>query len=472
MTESFVAAIDRALGEPEPGARVSSIKTAVSRQLEGMERGLRIKHTEYFNNTIAPDMIVKWPAEKRERFVFLRANQHPAWLEEDVKIVGQSHPIIVTLQATALPTASDLQNSAQSTDTLVTDPLGVQELAREPERPAIGLLSQAILRGGRGILGRQQATNATTITDQGFRGAERGITAPTRSATDLIADLLTDDQASRMTRVLQSVWEGHGARPADFPGRRDLSGRLTDEDVAFLIDNLTADDPQFWRRIGRTINLDQLSRLALSDPSANLQRLVAANADRLTGKAMRLLHEPPRVDEADITQVPRWLISRGCLILRGEDWSLYIAANTVDQLPRAEQRQGIAVSRLRERSLHQPVHIGQLELSSGDRVITYASRGMENVINDERLIELAESPDVLIHRATLVLPSGRRIICDFSSLTAFGQTSATFPIEELVGSALPVLKDIDDAETQTAIRALASAPAPPDTEQLTFDFDV
>jgi hypothetical protein len=262
-----------------------------------------------------------------------------------------------------------------------------------------------------------------------------------------------------MTRVLQSVWEGHGAPPAEFPGRRDLSGQLTDDDIAFLVDNLTTDDPRFWRRIGRTLSLEQLSHLSLADPSVNLQRLVASNADRLTGKAMRLLHEPPRVDEADIPQVPRWLIARGCLTLRGEDWSLYIASNSVDQLPRAEQRDGIAVSRLRDRSVSQSVIIGQLELSSGDRVITYASRGMENVINDDRLLNLAESPDVLIHRATLVLRSGRRIVCDFTSLTALGHTSATFPLDELIGSAFALLKDIDDEDMRNTRVKLASGRA-------------
>ncbi|MEU8363865.1 hypothetical protein AB0C27_48385 [Nonomuraea sp. NPDC048882] len=473
MTESFVAAIDQALHEPEPSARVDGIKLAVSRQLEGIERGLRIKHTEYFNNSIAPDMIVEWPREDRKRFVFLRANQHPKWLEEDVKIVGQSHPIIVTLQSTtSADPENGLQQAARGSDTLVTDPVGVQELVQGRERLAVALLSQAVLRGGRGLLGHDEATNATTVLNDGFLAAERGAVLPTRNATALFAKLLADEQAGRMTRVLQSVWEGHGAPPADFPGRRDLSGRLTDNDIAFLVENLTTDDAHFWRRIGRALTLDQLSRLSLADPSVNLQRLVASNADRLTGKAMRLFHEPQRVDEVDVQQVPRWLIARGCLTLRGEDWSLYIAPNSVDQLPRPEQRDGIPVSRLRARSLSRSVTIGHLELTSGDRIITYASRGMENVINDDRLIDLAESPDVLIHRATVVLSGGRRIVCDFTTLTAQGHTSATFPLDELIGSAFLLLKDIDHEATLAAIRDLTTAPTVPDAEQLSLDLDL
>jgi hypothetical protein len=97
---------------------------------------------------------------------------------------------------------------------------------------------------------------------------------------------------------------------------------------------------------------------------------------------------------------------------------------------------------------------------------------MGNVINDDQLSELAERPDVLIRRATLVLPGGRRIVCDFTSLTAFGQTSATFAIEVLIGTTHLVLKDIDDADMQTATRALSSAPERPAAEQMTLDFDV
>lgn len=475
MTESLVAAINQALHEPEPTARVDGIKLAVSRQLEEIERGIKVKHTEYFNNTIAPDMIVQWPREKRERFVFLRANQHREWLQEDIKTVGQSHPIIVTLSASPSQAEKridqDLQQAAHRSDTLVTDPLGVQELSESIDRPAVSLLSQAILRGGRGFLSYQQATNATAVTNEGFRGAEYGRPAPTRVATDLLANLLAEDQASRMTRVLQSVWEGHGARPADFPGRRDLSGRLTDDDIVFLVDNLTNSDTQFWRRIGRTISLDQLARLLLTDPSENLQYLVSSNADRLTGKAMRLFYDPQRVDEIE-SQFPRWLVERNCLALRGENWSLYIAPSSVDQLPPAERRDGIPVAQLRERSLNHPVSIGQLELNSGDRVITYASKGMENVIHDDRLIELAESPEVYVHRATLVMRSGRRIICDFTSLTSFGHTSATFTIEELIGSAFPILKDIENEDTRSAIQKLATAPdSNVNLEQMSLDFD-
>jgi hypothetical protein len=67
-----------------------------------------------------------------------------------------------------------LQRTAQDSDTLVTDPLGVQELAQGRERPAVALLSQAVLRGGRGLLSHERATTATTVMNDGFHAAERG----------------------------------------------------------------------------------------------------------------------------------------------------------------------------------------------------------------------------------------------------------------------------------------------------------
>ena len=66
-------------------------------------------------------------------------------------------------------------------------------------------MAQAVLRGGRGVLDEQITRTAISSTVAGFQGAERVSLPATRRATQLIATLLQADQASRLSRVLQSV---------------------------------------------------------------------------------------------------------------------------------------------------------------------------------------------------------------------------------------------------------------------------
>ena len=63
MPQELTAALASAYRHKEPEERVEAIKLAVSRQLEETDSGIKVRHTEYFNSSIAPDLVLRWPRE-------------------------------------------------------------------------------------------------------------------------------------------------------------------------------------------------------------------------------------------------------------------------------------------------------------------------------------------------------------------------------------------------------------------------
>lgn len=478
MPQELASALAAAFDRAEPEDRISAIKVAVSRQLEQTDQGARIRHTEYFNNSIAPDLVLQWPKEARERLVFLRPNPAPEWFSDDLDWISPSRPLVITLRnssgsASPVETLRQIQGVAAETDTLIADPGAVEELGERNEtEPTAGLLAQAVLRGGRGLLNEEGARSAVSRTIDGFHGAEHVNIDATQKATQLLTTLLQPEQASRLNRVLQSVWEGHGGRVADFPGPRSLSGRMTDQDLNFLIENVPTRSHDFWRRIGRGIDAAQIARLGIEENSPNLQAIISANADILLARGLRLVHESARLDETQELDQPRWLVSRGCLVLRGPDWAAYIAPNSVAELPLGDKYDGPSVIELRSRADQCHARIANLELDAGNRVIAYSSKEGEDVMHDDRLTQFTDPQAVRVHRATLALPNGGRLVCDFVGLTATGHTSAVFSIGDIVAAAIPILMQPDEVVTHFLDGLTQSLRSRASFEQQMLDFEV
>jgi hypothetical protein len=343
---------------------------------------------------------------------------------------------------------ANLGRTALETDTLVADSHGIAEVGGNAQNPISDLFGYALLRGGRGLLDEQTVELAAATAARGFDGAKDLIVDETRAATDVFARTLGSEQASRMTRILRTIWEGHGGSATSFPGPRDIPGSLTDEDVSLLLDNVTSEEVEFWRRIGSTVSLAQLARLSPSGPSPNLQRLVEANVDRLAARGLRVLIDLKQPDREPATR-PEWMISRQCLALSGPDWTAYMAASR-DDLPPAQIRNGIPVGSIRHRVEGLGTQITNIQFQRDDRLITYESRAALNVVNDDDLDAIAYAPgrtEALVHTATIMLSGNRGLICDLTTATATGHTSAVFDVSDLLSYGLPLLLDLDHAQT-------------------------
>lgn len=454
----FADLLRQAFDHPRADDRIAGVKRVVTNRLLLIDRNVDVKWTDYFNHTLAPDMVLRWPRNDRERHVFLRASSHLDWLAQDLKYVAAGQPILLSLAPPeTLPEDNDLakklQNEASKAETLITDPGALDEISGARARSPIGsTLSQAVIRGGKGLFQQEDAERASLVTASGFDAAENLDAPQTRVATDLMTLLLEPAQAGRMTRMLQAIWEGHGGSLTDFPGRPDFAGPLTDDDVVYLLDTLESEDTGFWRSVGRTLTLAQLSRLTLEDPSVGLQRLVTANLDRLVAKAFRVRSDLPM----EVAETPRWLVSQGCLALRGQDWTAYVAPNKVEELPAAELRDGVGVESLRARTASRNLQVGNVQLRKGQVAITYETTENVSVVNDQDLTQLAGS-NAQVVRATVAVAGGRRLVCDFTTATANGHTRATFGAAELIRTALLLFLELEEDE-RDVVAALLDTP--------------
>ena len=81
-----------------PRENITSIKRAVTEQIQSTDKRVSCRWTDYFNHGFAPDLVLMWPEDKAERFVFLRTSYDAVGLHLDVETLADSKPMIVSLE--------------------------------------------------------------------------------------------------------------------------------------------------------------------------------------------------------------------------------------------------------------------------------------------------------------------------------------------------------------------------------------
>jgi hypothetical protein len=467
----YGARIAQALAIERPQDSVESIKSTVIAELQALDPRMRLKTTEYFNHSYVPDLVASWPSDpaSSERYIYLRLNSEAERLLEDIELVQENHPIIFGLDETRR--ASDngperLEQTSRDTNTLITDAWGVERFIPDPSSRFLRLVATAVAQGGRGILDRPAAANASNSLAQGFEGALHTRELPTKRAVGTIATLLNERHAGRITRLLQAVWIGAGGRLEDFPWQRSLVGDVADDALQFLLEYDDIVDQSFWRRLGRLVTVAQLARLDLPSGSGNLDRLVQSNLDLLWARSCRVRSEDDRLSP-EIRSELFWFIDSHLLGLKGAGFAAYLAEHA-DELSRvrADVGDGISIGELLTRSVD--VAVNEAELSTGDRVITYASETEADVVHDQQLARIAETlgSEVLVKRVGVTLNRARHLSCDFTTATATGRTSSQLTLPELLTSAVPLLRRLP-ADEREELLAMLSTP-PPEHDQLSF----
>jgi hypothetical protein len=452
MTAQFQRAMAAAMQHDDPDGRIAVIKRAVTGEVSSVDPTVRPRFTEYFNHSIAPDIVLQWPNENRERLLFVRPTGDAGWLLNDMRFLSKHRPLVFTLEDLGAastdaesfsPVQQSLVEAASAADTWITDASGTEAISSVRERsPTLGLLGEALVRGGRGVSDGAEIHRLTSDTEAGFAGASSLSGAATQSAVQAIERHLDKDQSGRLTRLLRAVWEGHGGDSAQFPQTATV-GKLTEGDLSYLLQTTSEGSADFWRRIGRAISTEMLGRIQVQDPSRNLQALMAASLETLQAKGVRLLYESLRMDEPEET--PRWIVSKGCLALRGADWTAYVAARLIEEFPPADPPQALDLATLRRRVDGNPVLITQVRIRREDRIVTYEEGG--NVLAHPGLSKAAADLNVSdIEGVVASLPGGGNVVVDFSTNTAAGATNATFLLGPLIRFALPLLSDLSIAE--------------------------
>jgi hypothetical protein len=455
MRADFRKALAAARLHDDPDGRISVIKQAVASEVSAVDPTVTTRFTDYFNHSIAPDIVLRWPSENnRERLLYVRPRANARWLLNELPFICSHRPLVFTLEdldgdiAEKKVVHADrglLEERATAADTWITDPSGTEAVSVvRTQSHVAGMLSRALVRGGRGVSDGQEIRSLANAAEDGFEAASTGGVPRTRSAVEAIETHLDAEQSGRLTRLLRAVWEGNGSDSALFPATPEL-GRLTADDLSYLLTITSQGSARFWQRIGRTVSTELLGSIQAEDPSPNLQALVSASLETLQAKGIRLISEPVRLNEEEV--FPRWTVIRGCLALRGLNWTTYVAARRSDELPPADEEGMPDLKTLRERAAAHYVRITEVQLARADRAITYEStEGME-ILRDDALSRIEENlSGALVDKVSAVLPEGGKVEIDFPHRTALGLTSATFLLGPLMRTVLPLLSDFTQNE--------------------------
>lgn len=458
------AALAEALTYPSLTPRVEAIKTAVSREVEDVDPSAEAYHTAYFNHSQIPDIVVRWPRDNRERFLFLRDVPPSDWLRADLAALADKAPVVFNLETLDLDDSggsedarADVSQVASEAGIWLTDPGGMDALSRSSAEggSVTALLGQAMIQGGRGLFAESDSELLRDTAATGFEAAAGLHGEATSWAVTAIEAAMGSTQASRFTRVLRAIWEGNGGSSAAFPRTEGL-GRLSATDLTYLLLSLQDAPADFWRRLGGGIDLEQIVALDVPESLESFQLLISANIDRLAAKALRVRYrQSPLIETGGRFS---WTREKAGVGLTGPGFVAAIAPRSLDQLPPPEEDDGISYEELVERHEVARVDIPRVEalLSNGARV-SYDAEANSAMADPKLQTSLATWGTFRIVSGSATSRDGRRLNVDFKTRTAAAPTSGQLALDDLLVSAVPLLEGMGADTLEDMLQFLSRA---------------
>jgi hypothetical protein len=456
MTQtSFRTELENAASHGSAPDRIEGTKTAVARQIHRADPAAETKFTDYFNHGYVPDIVLRWPHERHHRPVYIRTASNPDWISEDLELIPETGAFLYTPESVQLRNGSvdrQLRSGA-----MISGPEALEVLASSRTgEPTSSLIAHAVVSGGIGIVDDQAAREAVQVTEEAFEAAEASATAGVGRAATYWPKVLDPHQLTRMSRVLQAVWEGSGGRLSDFAFGDVLGGQLSDGDWQYLLSEMQDAGVDFWRRLAWGLTADQLVRLSV-DQSAAFQDLMAAALESVQVKALRVLHEDRALDNLDVDPL-RWFVKVGCIAFRGSNWTAYLAPNSQSELPsHGKDHAGITISELQARVMESHKRVIDIRLRGATSSITWESLGEKAGIDLEALENLATQTNGLLDQATIAASDGGKVSCDFLTWTASGRTSSKFSVGGILRDALFLLRTMSATEIAEIREAISAS---------------
>lgn len=470
--DDFSASLSNLLADVDPRQHVTSIKTAVAERLREADPAVRIGRTEYFNHTYAPDLILDWGGDTRR--LYLRTTQRADYLLDDLAIISDAHPILMSLGDLPTDEAPDegepvreaanaeesverqLAAASYRTRTLVTDPGSLGTLSdRRKGAPVVGVFSRALLRGGRGLVDAPRAKRASADLDIGWSSANTADAAGTTRAIETAESLLDFEQANQVTRLLQAAWIGSGAPASSFPAIVGSLGLLESDNLRFLLDLESVEGDEFWARVGHDLRLEHLAELGtVALTNENFQKLVLSALPRLRASGCRVVASDVLVKDA----ATKWFVQQGHLGLDHGAFRTYFAVGRVADLPPAPEQQPIPLRTVLARAAEAELELAEVAMVTAEgRQLDYRADDATDIKNDSvlnRVSSVAGKGSTV--RSVVALSGSKRMMCDLLTSTARGRTRADFFVSELLRIAVPLVRALTTPERES-LAALAPA---------------
>lgn len=437
-------------GQSSLGASVSAIKTAVGESLRAADSAVQIHSTEYFNNTYSPDFVLSWPGQKEIRKLFLRADSNPAYLKEDVEIVGDDESILMPLAHSLASEESDaeLQELSARHSVLVANSDSVDALAKESKQsPYGGLISRAILQGGKGLVRRERAESIAEAVAEGFESASKSSPAHIEDAVKAAHGVLDTPRSNTIDSFLQALWIASGARADTFPVAVAANPSVDSSSLAFLLEMPDLDDDGFWSRIGASIDIERVLRSGILGSTPNLQRLMRVNASSLRARVCRVAESRHLAN----TRKYDWFVGEGGLGLSLGDVSAIFTNQRISDIEAEGVNSIQSIDSVGERASFAGVRLVAVSISAKDRRIEYIADQQVDISHDRQLSNVASAlgRSAGVQSATATVgAANRRLICNFADSTSHGNSNAKYYLSEMALTALPLFVDLSTRELE------------------------
>jgi len=450
----FAVQILNGLFDPSPAESIFRVKNAVAKELSALDATAKIRSTNHFNHTFAPDFVMTWPDETSRR-VYLRLTYDLDALVDDVALIDSNDPLIFGLTSPESEEAQPaIDEAIADTNAMFTEPSALERLIdRKQSDATANMLSNALAQGGRGTFVADQAVELADVVARGFDAAAKVEFEPTADAVELLSNRLDGTQAWRLNRVLQAVWEGSNGSLSQFPGGADTSGRLNSESLSYLVKYMQTDDMGFWKRVGRGLRLSDLESLDFDTDFENVQHLIGANLDVIAARAVVVKSDPLGLDPAVEGELFHW--KRRGRHVSFEAPNLFAilgsAKKDLDDVDR-DKAKAVSVERFIERS--QDFDLLEVSLHSGPEQIS--AKIDEGVISVERLRGLSATfEDAGEVAQAIVATSSGRVNVALAERAGTGVTRSNILLADLVATTVCLVEDLAAEHRDPLMKFLA-----------------
>lgn len=444
------------LATEDPARNVEAIKTAVANYLREADESLAIEATQYFNHSFAPDLVLNWTGQTSgSRQVFIRTDSREDSLLDDLGWLASDAPLLLPLAelvppqvgAEDVPLEALLDQAALRRDAMVATPSSLEEL-RSPDHASVvsRLFTQAVVRGGRGLLDENRARSASRTVELGYEGAQSSNVDSTQAAVQSIESLVRLGEAAAITRLLQAVWIGGGGSEFTFPGATGVSGPLTVDSLQFLLDLGEVGDDDFWGRVASRLQLSDIVRLTVAPESQRFQTLMQQALPRLRGRGFAATDDGnPFLQPYEL----RWYARQGHLGLQASDFRVGFVAElgSLTSVGPARDVDGLGIRVLLDRLDQRDLSFAEMKfLASSGAELSFRPAVPSGPSDDSLLVELTDplENNAIAVSVAVTMSSGREIFCDLQTSRAQGRTGAKFHLTEMIHSALPLVQPISE----------------------------
>lgn len=439
---------------------VAGIKNAIRGQLQEADPGIEIHDTEYFNNTYSPDFILKWPGQKEVRRIFLRADSNPQYLAEDIAIVADEQSILMPLAASKPaqdPTIEDaLQADASQKKVLIANADSVAALVAQTKySPYTTLISRAIFQGGKGLIRRTRAESVAASVSEGFVDASHSRPEHIPEAVESAQGVLDTPRSNAISSFMQALWIASGERADTFPVPVASQPALDSSSLSFLLEMPELDDDDFWHRMGRNIDIEKILSLKLSGATANLQRLMRANAESLRARVCRVV-------PADSTHPDRfheWFLGDGGLGLTLGEYSAIFTNSRISDISLEGVNSVQPVGSVSQRAASAGIRVVALSISARESRIDYAGVADIDISSDPQLGSVASalgSAAEVVSVTAAIGASDRKLNCNLQTSTSHGNSNAKYYLSEMAINSIPLFVDLSEPEISDLFEAVGS----------------